>query len=573
MATLDLRFNGNLNPALSELFNGIAYKLRGQFNNLVSELSEPLKYNLDWWVEGPASRNTLASPFFHYYCSFYLVDKLIKKNYELSEIIVDSEAFRKILQLYLRNKGKTITIKNKKNILVILFERLIKPFIKIHLEFFRRIYYYLCAHKTKHLQKPISHSPLILIDVFIIPDFISRDRYYSGLWENLSEEQKKRTFFVPTIVLTPKRKMVAAYKELRTAERNFLIKEDYLKINDLLFAIGHYFRILKMKISPVKLLGEDISSLICEEFRSMKGFTSAVDGILNYRFAKRLKDKNIKLSLVIDWFENQVMDKGWNAGFGKYYSNVKTIGYRGLVPARLSLSQMYPTEQEQQSKVLPSKVAVIGKGFIASTKKFARNLSVEAAPAFRFQHVWQERKYCPIANGYTILVALPIMVSDAIHILTMLAHDKADLNKNVRLWIKPHPTTPPSLIKKNFTAVWPKKFEFVRGDFSKCVEKSNLLISSASSACMETLAKGIPVIVVGNRHGLTHNPISETITEDIWRMCYSLEEIKRAIQFYQNRSPEKIKEHEEIGKRIREEYFEPVTREGVRRFLGLRKDY
>ena len=141
------------------------------------------------------------------------------------------------------------------------------------------------------------------------------------------------------------------------------------------------------------------------------------------------------------------------------------------------------------------------------------------APAFRFQQAWQERKFFPASSEYTILVALPIVLSDAIYIITMLAHAKANLNKNVRLWIKPHPSTPPSVIKTNFSADWPKEFEFVNDDFKDCVEKSNLLISSGSSTCLETIAKGIPVVVVGNRHGLTHNPIPETIAEDIWRVC------------------------------------------------------
>ena len=39
-------------------------------------------------------------------------------------------------------------------------------------------------------------------------------------------------------------------------------------------------------------------------------------------------------------------------------------------------------------------------------------------------------------------------------------------------------------------------WKFVSRDFNDCVEKSNLLIRSASSVCMETLAKGIPVIIL-----------------------------------------------------------------------------
>ena len=85
--TLDLRFNGNLDPALSPLFNEISYKLRGQFNDLVSEFTVLLKDNLDWLVEGPASRNTLASPFFHYYCCLYFVHHVIKNdNYDIEQL-------------------------------------------------------------------------------------------------------------------------------------------------------------------------------------------------------------------------------------------------------------------------------------------------------------------------------------------------------------------------------------------------------------------------------------------------------------------------------------------------------
>ncbi len=81
--------------------------------------------------------------------------------------------------------------------------------------------------------------------------------------------------------------------------------------------------------------------------------------------------------------------------------------------------------------------------------------------------------------------------------------------------------------------------------------------------------KGIPVIVVGNNSGLTHNPTPETITSDIWRLCYTPQEIADVIQFYQTCSLEKINEHEKGVIRIREEYFEPVTSDGVREFLRL----
>ena len=50
---------------------------------------------------------------------------------------------------------------------------------------------------------------------------------------------------------------------------------------------------------------------------------------------------------------------------------------------------------------------------------------------------------------------------------------------------------------------------------------------------------------------------------------YTHEEIVDAIQFYKNRGQEKIEEHEQVGRKIREQYFEPVTYETTRKFLHL----
>ena len=117
MLKLDLGYKGELVPEISALFNKIAEQLRGSFTQTVSEISEPVKHQIDWWVTSPASRNTLASPFFHYYCSLYLLEELLKKNYEITEIIVDSLALKKIIKNYINIHGKSIPVRyNEKRI-------------------------------------------------------------------------------------------------------------------------------------------------------------------------------------------------------------------------------------------------------------------------------------------------------------------------------------------------------------------------------------------------------------------------------------------------------------------------
>jgi len=570
MFKLDLGYKGKLDPEINILFNNLAKQLRGPFTQMVSELSETVKSNVDWWVEGPASRDTLSSPFFHYYCAFHLVDELINMNYDISEIIVDSLALEKIIKKYIFRNDLAIPVKYAGKRLRFYCKQIIIPFVEIPLVLYRFIFQYIYAQKTKHLQQHVPNKPLTLIDVFTLSGFVSKDRYYNGVWENLNSNQKETTFFVPTLVGIPRNKLSSVYEELRTADRNFLIKEDYLKIRDLLFATGHYFRIFKIKIIQVIVFGVDISSLVKEELLSMKGYSSVVEALLNYRFVKRIKENKIKLRLVIDWFENQVVDKGWNAGFNKYYPDISTLGYRGYIPSLQRLCS-YPSKIENSSGVLPNKIAVIGNGFINSTKEFITSQKVEVAPAFRFQHVWKGSVTKPDKSYYTILVALSLISEESLNILKLVKeYLKTTNSNNLRFWIKPHPTMTKAALKKRLSGNWPKEFIIIEGPSSDYISRSDIMISGMSSICLETIAIGIPLIVIENLTGLSFNAIPEEVPQDLWCPCRTYNDIKSAIEYYRNRTDLEINRHKKIALQIKEDYFEPVTKDGLLKFIGIK---
>ena len=71
---------------------------------------------------------------------------------------------------------------------------------------------------------------ITLIDTFVFPGFISKDRYYNGLWENLSKDERSLTYFVPTLTSIPSCDIISAYKELRKSDKNYLSNS---KINNL----------------------------------------------------------------------------------------------------------------------------------------------------------------------------------------------------------------------------------------------------------------------------------------------------------------------------------------------------
>ena len=97
---LDLRFNASLPPEVTPLFNKVSELNRNPFNEFIDSISRPLIDNIDWWSENVASRNTYASPLFHYFCCVKLIDLLLKeKKFVIEEIILDSKELKKILEL------------------------------------------------------------------------------------------------------------------------------------------------------------------------------------------------------------------------------------------------------------------------------------------------------------------------------------------------------------------------------------------------------------------------------------------------------------------------------------------
>lgn len=566
---VNLSVNARLSPKIALLYNEIALEVRQEFTNFIDELSQPHKENLDWWVAGPASRNTLASPLFHYYCSIKLLERLLQKQAKIEKVVVDSVAFYNMVTTLFSIKKNEVNV-----ILSISFKKRIKtklgPFARFINEAFISLQNTYFARRSRQQQnEQKKHKIKVLVDTFVYPGAIDQDRTYTGLWEKLSKKEQEELHFVPNLHSFNRKSLLKAYQELRTSERSFLLKEDFLHFSDYCYALGHITRSKKLKIPITKYCGIDFSPLVREELQSFTGFTSSVLGLLNYRFAKRLQEKGVTLKRVINRFENQVIDKGWNKGFKQFHPNATTIGYQGFVMSTHYLC-MYPTRIEDQSGVLPSQIAVIGKGHIASKQEFYSGVKLITAPALRFSGVWKAPKYVPKVDAFTILVALPINLADCHSTLSLIVQTLTLIPnsvKNMKFWIKPHPTISTEAIRNVCGTEWTELFEFVSGDFNECVEKSNLFLGNLSSTCLETLAKGIPVIVVGNPNGLTHNPIPTTITEDIWQLSRTPEELAGAIEYYYKCSPEKIKHFKDVGKDIRGTYFEPVTSEGIKKLL------
>ena len=96
---LDFRFNHPLDKRVVSLFEKIADSCRPKYNDIIRDSSVPLMSNIDWWCESVSSRNTYASPLFHYICCIELFKTLLTENlYKPKRVIADSKELVKIFE-------------------------------------------------------------------------------------------------------------------------------------------------------------------------------------------------------------------------------------------------------------------------------------------------------------------------------------------------------------------------------------------------------------------------------------------------------------------------------------------
>ena len=112
-----------------------------------------------------------------------------------------------------------------------------------------------CLGSSFKSKRILSDAPITLIDTFVLNnggadegsinnDGEYKDRYYPGLMEQLTEEEKSNLFYLPTSVGF--NNPIKAFRLIRSSKSPFIIHDDYLKISDYFLALKHPFKLLSV---------------------------------------------------------------------------------------------------------------------------------------------------------------------------------------------------------------------------------------------------------------------------------------------------------------------------------------
>ena len=356
------------------------------------------------------------------------LDFLLKKGFNL-KIIVSSKIFYNLLKENEYKKKLFVELSketrlNKKHNLTIVKSIFFHFFIFLYIKIFIKKDYF-----------KLQNFKLTLIDTFLISSDIKKNYFYSPIQSKI--DKKKTVFFVPTFIF--KKNIFSIFSLIKKLnKKNYFFKEHFLSMNDILFASLHFLRKKKIKEKHVNYNRWDITKLVNYEIQNNNNYFSSLAGILNYKFFYKIKSKKFKIKKTINWFENQIVDRGWNLGVNETFPKADSIGYHGFANFSQYINSI-PCNFEIQNKVLPKKIGVIGRAFKKSKREFSNKCKIEVAPALSQDYLFKYNNHKKIEN-YVSLV-----LSGVKHIDKKLLDwslNFLDEKKITSLEIKDHPIQP-----------------------------------------------------------------------------------------------------------------------------------
>jgi len=461
-----------------EVIKNIYYKLciskRGDFTFWIDSFSKKFGKDLIWWSSIPSTRDPFISSIFKNYC---IIQTIIFFNNKFLLKIVTSKRENYLTLLKLNRTYKFRLIYKKECDLKNYFKNFFYLFYSISYYF---IIYFLIKIFAK--KKKLSKYP-IFINTFALEGSENNEKVFLGFDKLIKKKKINNIYFVPNFIFNKK----VIFLILRLIKKDFfLFRENYINFKEILYALLIFFRKKKLLQYKYKFNKLDLSELFYAEFKSVDQYFSKITCILNFIFAKKLKDLNINVKKTINTFENQILEKGWNLGFRTFFKKTKVYGYQGYTNF-IQYINHYPSKMEEKFNVIPQKIILPGKAYRKAKYEFNKNLKIINGPAFRFINIHRNNNI--IRKKYKIVIILSgIQSSD--QFLIDIGDFILKENQIKKIYVKPHPT-----LKVKHLKFYNKKLIISKLEIHKICQSNTIVICCGpTSASVEGILYGSTLI-------------------------------------------------------------------------------
>lgn len=563
---------------IARLHEEVAKDMRQEYVHWIDDLNRRYGKNIEWWFGSISSRNIYYSDLFQYCCYLEIIERLWREGRETPKLIViESPGLAQAIKKCSERRNINAEIINYSWLNHRAVSCYLTPFLS-YLEFsVTLLLRWIVAHITrlKYGSKDLKIKPSVIVDTYILDNCVSengefKDRYFPYLYEYLSS--KNLHIFVHPVLYGFGFNYYSIYQRMRRSNRLFIIREDYLNVLDYFYALIYPVKVVFwQEIEKLPFRNFDVSDLLEEDHT--KSITYNLQSILIYRLFLRLGKAGLQPDLIIDWYENQVIDKALIAGARRAFPYIKIIGVQQFLHSLNDLN-LFPSQSEVEAGIVPDILFETSQYQCTVAQTFTKEIPCKSVAALRYSHIFDNESI--LDNGIyqksdTIFIFLSFNLDDAVELLATVKEGLNQINNYIRLLIKCHPICNSKDLVKSFGEKdWPDRFEIFNGNIQEALNQASIVISSGSSSIVEAASKGIPVIFVGRQTVLNQNILSN-LSMDIVTECFSTAELIRAINKYLNMGQEEKKKYREMGKKVRNLFFEPVNEKTMSPFISIIK--
>ena len=557
LSRIDFTPEGERTGQIGKRYDDIAREIRQDYAVFIASVAGQMDSPLDWWLDGPATRNPIFSDLYHEVVCLLLLEQLSKEGKPPETVVVSHGAFAEAVRAVTSRHGHTVVCE-----LPSLARRLNQRFRAL-LSPWRSSLHLLMEWSIVRLsgrRGNTGNEEIALIDTFAIPGYITEDRYYPGLLA-FDEAGMPDFRFVPQFFNLSPAALWQAARALRRNPERYLIKEDWVRLRDLLWSMGHLFRLPVSTSFSARFGSIDLAPLILADLKKRRGNRCAMRGLLNYRFAASLARRGVRLSRIVDWFENHPMDRGWNAGFNRWYPGTPRSGYVGFFPAGQSYR---PTQGEADAGLLPPTFNVLGEGFRRDLGEFLPNAHITVAPAFRYPQFAGNDPEFRANRLQDVLIALPYYPRMCDQVITIVAaiQDRLELP----ILLKPHPAHPLDRIAGAENVIR-NGAKIAAGSLADALQDAAVMITGAqASTIIEAAAMAVPTVVVAGRGEVAEVAIPEALPKSLYGICYDASGAEALLSGFLQ--PDHQSRRYEDAAQFRERCFTAVSEQNVRLMLA-----
>lgn len=561
---------------IARLLDGVADEIKEDHVQWLDQVNRKYGQDPEWWFGTISSRHIYQSNLFQYSCYLETLRRLWEGSCPRPHLVlVESWGLAGAVMRWAGQNGIPIRLIGRPALAKEFLKKFVLGVLKWGNFSFNVLIRALAAHASgpKAQPKSASAGPLAILDTFVhescwSPAGTYQERYFPGLLEFL-RTQGFRVLIHPVLHGFRIANYFPFYRRMRQGKENFIILEDFLTLSDYLVALTFPWRTCRRKITAAPFRGFDLQDILWEEKIAM-GNTSSLMAVLIYRLFLRLGATAWRPRIIINWYENQVIDRALIAGARRAFPDAIIIGAQIFV--RLGhLIHLSPSPAEAEAGLAPHLFLTTSAPQCRAMQAFTQEIPCLPAAALRYAHIFQD--YSPKddkgPDRPTILVLLPFFLEDAVELLSIVKSALEHFPGEVPIWIKCHPDYGPAeLIRLVGPKRWPERFMIFQGAMPEALGRASIVISSASGTAVEALARGLPVLLVSKQTALTPK-LTGAEGISILKECFSATELATALQQVFHQQEAKITRDGEEGQKIRELFFTPVTPQTLMPYLGM----